>query len=71
MKKQLEHYEKKEKHKNREKFESFDVFMKLIRNISNINLNISESIVILSSIISKKLSNSFILIDKKDFNIKN
>jgi hypothetical protein len=70
MKKQLEDYEEEEEHEDREQFESFDVFIESVRNILNSNLNISESIMISSSVTSKKLSDSLILIDEKDFNIE-
>jgi hypothetical protein len=75
-------YEKldKEESEKHEQFESFNVFIKSIRNIFNTNLNISDLIMMSSSVISKKLSSSviskkicdlFILIDKKDFNVEN
>jgi predicted nuclease with TOPRIM domain len=69
MKKRLEKYEEKEEHENREQFESLNVFIEPVRNISN--SNVSDSIVISSLITSKKLFDSFILIDEKDSNIEN
>jgi hypothetical protein len=69
MKKQVSEFEEKE-FENHEQFESLEVFIKSVRNTSNSNLNISESIVISSSIISKKLLDSSILIDEKDFKSK-
>jgi hypothetical protein len=64
IKKQLENYEKKEKHENREQSESLDVFVESIRNTSN-------SIVISNLIILKKLFDSSIFIDEKNSNIEN
>jgi hypothetical protein len=74
MKKWLDKFEDDEKEEKSEKhkqFESLDVSIKLIRNTSNSNLNVSDSIVISLSIISKKLLDSSIFIDEKNLNIEN
>ncbi len=60
IKKRLEDYEEEEKS------ESFEVFVELVRNI----LNVSDSIVILNLITSKKLFDSSIFIDEKNSNIE-
>ncbi len=64
MKKRLDDFEKKEEHEKHEQFESLDVSIESVRNTSN-------SIVISSLIISKKLLDSSILIDEKNSNIEN
>ncbi len=66
MKKQLEDYEKEEESENHEQFESLKAFIESIRNISNV----SDSIVILDLITSKKLFDSSIFLDEKNSNIE-
>ncbi len=68
IKKRVSEFEEK-KSENHEQFESFEVFIESVRNISNSNVN--DSIVISNLITSKKLFNSFIFIDEKDSNIEN
>jgi hypothetical protein len=63
MKKRISEFEKKE-FENHEQFKSLKMFIKLIRNTLN-------SIVNSDFIISKKLFDSSIFIDKKNSNIKN
>ncbi len=65
MNKQLKNYEEEKEHKNREQFESFEVFVESVRDIS-----IKIDILVIT-IISKKLFDSSIFIDKKNLNIEN
>ncbi len=63
IKKELDDFEKKEKSEKHEQSESLNVFIKSVRNTSNL-------IVISDFLTSKKLSISSILIDEKDLNIE-
>ncbi len=64
MKENIEKFEELDEKKSNE---SRDVFVESIRNTSNV----IDSIVILELITSKKLFDSSILTDEKDFNIEN
>ncbi len=63
MKKRVSEFEEEE-FENHEQFESLEISIESVRNTSN-------SIVISSLIISKKLFDSSIFIDEKNSNIKN
>ncbi len=68
LKKRIHEFEQEE-FENHEQFESLEMFIESVRNTSNLNVN--DLIVISNFITSKKLFDSFILIDEKDSNIEN